>query len=183
VAIADHELNANVHLSASSPGGSGKASLEGASEGRVEIDGEFFDVSNLGAGRFLVRMAGSTEQLLVHVDDTRQPKAVSVEGRSIRVNLREARELALERALSNGPNQAKDGAVRTPMPGRIVRILVSPGQSVALGEPVVIVEAMKMENEVRAARAGTVGRIAVSDGMAVESGAILLEIESPSASS
>jgi biotin carboxyl carrier protein len=79
--------------------------------------------------------------------------------------------------------QAKDktkkggeGSVKTPMPGRIVRVLVKEGDIVKLGQPIVVVEAMKMENELAAGCAGTVSKVHVVAGGTVEGGAMLVEI-------
>ena len=67
-------------------------------------------------------------------------------------------------------------AIKAPMPGRVVRVLVAAGDRVKTRQGVVVVEAMKMENELRTPRDGTVKEIRVAAGSAVESGAILLVI-------
>jgi pyruvate carboxylase subunit B len=64
-----------------------------------------------------------------------------------------------------------------PMPGLVVRTMVAAGDRVAVGQGLVVMEAMKMENELRAAGAGTVRRVNVSPGMPVEKGAVLIELE------
>lgn len=74
------------------------------------------------------------------------------------------------------PKSGGEGAVRSPMPGRIVRLLVAEGDEVAAGHPVIVVEAMKMENELAAGRAGKVTKIHVATGATVESGALLVEV-------
>jgi biotin carboxyl carrier protein len=74
------------------------------------------------------------------------------------------------------PASGGEGAVRSPMPGRVVRLLVAEGADVEAGAPVVVVEAMKMENELAAGRAGKVTKIHVAAGAAVESGALLVEV-------
>ncbi len=63
------------------------------------------------------------------------------------------------------------------MPGKLVRVLVAPGQDVAAGEGLVVVEAMKMENELRAPKAGRVKDVPVREGQAVEAGALLVVVE------
>ncbi|MFO0553450.1 MAG: biotin/lipoyl-containing protein [Polyangiaceae bacterium] len=70
-----------------------------------------------------------------------------------------------------------EGIVRSPMPGRVVRVLVAQGDDVAAGAPVIVVEAMKMENELVASRAGKVKKVHASAGSTVEGGAALVEIE------
>jgi biotin carboxyl carrier protein len=64
-----------------------------------------------------------------------------------------------------------------PMPGRVVRVLVTPGQTVAPAEGLVVMEAMKMENELRSPRAGRVSEVHVREGQAVETGALLVVVE------
>ena len=64
-------------------------------------------------------------------------------------------------------------AIKAPMPGRVVRVLVAVGDRVTARQGVVVIEAMKMENEVRSPRDGTVKEIGVAAGAAVESGAVL----------
>jgi biotin carboxyl carrier protein len=66
--------------------------------------------------------------------------------------------------------------LRAPMPGLITRLLVAPGDTVAAGQGLVVMEAMKMENELRSQSAGTVRSVAVAPGTAVEKGALLVEL-------
>ncbi len=63
--------------------------------------------------------------------------------------------------------------VLAPMPGKIVRVLVKPGDSVRAGQGIVVIEAMKMQNEIRSPRTGTVERLLVSEGKAVNAGEVL----------
>ena len=72
---------------------------------------------------------------------------------------------------------AADGRVLAPMPGRVVKVLVEPGDVVEARQGVVVVEAMKMENELRAPRAGTVREVRVAEGAPVEAQAVLVVIE------
>ena len=105
-----------------------------------------------------------TGQLDVHVGDT--PVAVTLNGRR-RWGRKEKGGGA-----SSGPQR-----LVAPMPGKVVRVLVKAGDTVAAKQPVVVVEAMKMENELRAGREGTVAEIHVREGMSVDAGALLLVIQ------
>jgi biotin carboxyl carrier protein len=67
-------------------------------------------------------------------------------------------------------------AVRASMPGLVVDVLVSEGQTVAAGEILVILESMKMENEVRSPRDGRVSRVQVGPAETVEKGQILVVV-------
>lgn len=58
--------------------------------------------------------------------------------------------------------------VKSPMPGKVVKVLVSPGESVSAGQPVLLFEAMKMQNELRSPEDGVIAEIAVEAGQAIE---------------
>jgi biotin carboxyl carrier protein len=58
--------------------------------------------------------------------------------------------------------------VNSPMPGRVVKVLVSAGQTVSAGQPVLLFEAMKMQNELRSPGDGVISEIAVTAGQAIE---------------
>ncbi len=70
-----------------------------------------------------------------------------------------------------------DGKVRATMNGRVVAVLVKPGDKVAAGQPVMTLEAMKMEHVHTAGVAGTVSSIDVAEGEQVTTGKIVVEIE------
>lgn len=65
-------------------------------------------------------------------------------------------------------------AVTAPMPGNILKVAVTAGQSVKEGDLLVVLEAMKMENEIFAPKAGTVAQVLVSKGATVDTGATLV---------
>ena len=69
---------------------------------------------------------------------------------------------------ADGPQQLK-----APMPGKVVRVLVKPGEQVRARQPLVVIEAMKMENELRAVGDGVVAEITVAEGQSVDAGALV----------
>jgi 3-methylcrotonyl-CoA carboxylase alpha subunit len=66
------------------------------------------------------------------------------------------------------------GGLTAPMPGRVLAVLVSPGQEVARGAPLVVMEAMKMEHTVTAPRAGAIDKLCCSVGEQIKEGTELL---------
>ena len=66
--------------------------------------------------------------------------------------------------------------VKSPFPGNVNAVKVTPGQMVKEGDVLVIVEAMKMENEITAPKSGKVGQVLVQKGAVVETGAVLVTI-------
>ena len=70
-----------------------------------------------------------------------------------------------------------DGKVRAAMNGRVVAVLVRPGERVSAGQPVMTLEAMKMEHVHTAPISGTISAIDVAEGEQVTTGKIVVEIE------
>ena len=82
------------------------------------------------------------------------------------------------RVHTGGPRQvAKPGDVASPMPGRVVKVLVSKEQTVNLGDPVLIIEAMKMESRVPAPISGKVVALYVKEGDDVKTDETLVQLE------
>ncbi len=71
---------------------------------------------------------------------------------------------------------SKDGRVKAPIPGLVTRVMVSQGDRVEAGQPLLVLEAMKMENEITAPRAGVVSTLNVSPGRSVNLGETLVDI-------
>jgi biotin carboxyl carrier protein len=78
-----------------------------------------------------------------------------------------------------GAGAGSDGPrpVKAPMPGRVVRVLVQPGDEVIEGAGVVVIEAMKMQNELKSPKTGKVVRVAVEVGGTVGAGDVLAVVE------
>jgi propionyl-CoA carboxylase alpha chain len=74
-------------------------------------------------------------------------------------------------------SQLLPGSLVAPLPGTVVRVGVSAGDTVAAGDALIAIEAMKMEHEVRAGKDGTVAEVAVVVGDQVESGRLLVVVK------
>jgi biotin carboxyl carrier protein len=103
-------------------------------------------------------------------------RIVYLDGLAVPVSIVDPREQLTRRraAVSAG---AGPRSIVSPMPGRIVKVLVREGDTVAAQQELIVVEAMKMENELRAPRAGQVTSVKVVEGMSVESGVVLIVME------
>ena len=102
---------------------------------------------------------------------------VHVNGRMVQAGLRTSAQRLRGHPGGQSAAGAGDGRVVAPMPGRVVKVLVTPGTIVEAKQGVVVVEAMKMENELRAPRAGTVREVRVTEGASVEAQMVLVVIE------
>jgi biotin carboxyl carrier protein len=102
-------------------------------------------------------------------------RIVYVNGLAVPVSIVDPRERLVQRragvSAGTGPR-----SIVSPMPGRIVKVLVREGDLVAAHQGLVVVEAMKMENELRAPRAGQVSEVKVVEGMSVEAKAVLVTL-------
>lgn len=105
------------------------------------------------------------EQVIVGVGTLPVPAALEARRRSGRT--------------ADGPAGSGPQRILAPMPGKIVRVLVRPGDVVQPRHPLVVVEAMKMENELRATRDGTVADVLVQEGQSVEAGTLLVVVAAP----
>jgi len=119
-------------------------------------------------GVYLVMAGGRSYQ--VRVDGG----SVSACRRTFRVEVVDPRRWNRDRN-----HRQADGvqAVAASMPGKVVRVLVAPGDLVEAGQGLVVVEAMKMQNELKAVRAGRVATITANPGATVNAGEILATIE------
>jgi propionyl-CoA carboxylase alpha chain len=100
--------------------------------------------------------------MVVQVDSLLEGYLLSHGGTELKVLLRTRR--AAEYAARMPPKVPSDTSrlVRSPMPGLIVAVAVTPGQEVKLGQELCVLEAMKMENVLRAERDGMVGEVNIS---------------------
>ena len=158
----------------------------------IEIDGRVFDVQAARAGaRWSLLIAPSDQQVGadsgairafrshdVLVDDRRDGQFVMyIDGRLVPVSVpaRQRRARASDgRVQLEGERPCR---IAAPMPGRIVKLLVKPGDRVEAGQGLVVVEAMKMENELRSPASGTVSEVRVSEGALVEARTVLVVVE------
>ncbi len=102
---------------------------------------------------------------------------VHLDGRTIPVQIRPAGAFGRQNKAGAGAQATGPQRIVAPMPGKVVRVLVKPGDDVKARQGLVVVEAMKMENELRAARDGRVRDVAVAEGQSVDAGAVLLVVE------
>jgi biotin carboxyl carrier protein len=153
------------------------------------------DIEELGDERYVLKMQGRTHtvdaRVLEHgavsllvdgrsydveLDETGDEVQVLVGFELLTVDVADERTVRLRAGLS-GFSVSGKVVVTAPMPGKVVRILVTPGTEVTEGQGLVVVEAMKMENELRSPKAGKVLEVFAKEGSTVEANAKLLSVE------
>ena len=155
-----------------------KMSVEeiGGSSYKVTIDGEehVVDAQRITGNLWSVLYGNGSFE----VDVTSLPAEefeVLITGDCHKFTLMNEQRRAMIRA--GGKGSAGKAMLTSPMPGKVVKLLVKEGEEVGAGQGVIVVEAMKMENELKTALAGKVKEIFVEEGQVVESGAKLLLVE------
>ncbi len=138
---------------------------------RIDVDLAVLDASRDGA--LSIRVDGHVIDLTT--EGAPPELGVIASGHRSYVRVESERQRAAAVAMK-GAGGGGDDLVRSPMPGRVVRVLVAKDDVIAIGQPLVVIEAMKMENELRSKRDGKVVEVLVSAGAAVEGGAKLLRV-------
>jgi biotin carboxyl carrier protein len=158
--------------------------LDDAGRTRVVVDGveRAIELESVEAGAWLVRQGSG--QTLAYADGDNGKVTVSLKRGGadpvvVHAEVAEARSARVAALAQQTRGAAVAGplTVRSPMPGRVVKLLARAGERVAAGQAVVVVEAMKMENELRAPRAGTVREVRCAEGAAVEAGQDLVVVD------
>ncbi len=93
------------------------------------------------------------------------------------LDLKDELDIQLQEMGMSVANSEKMGNVTAPMPGLVLKLLVSPGDEVKKGDSLVILEAMKMENIIKSAGDGVVKSVLVSQNDAVDKNQVIIEIE------
>jgi biotin carboxyl carrier protein len=147
-------------------------------QGQVLLNGEPVEVDLTQVGNpelYSILFGGRSYDMLVQSE--RSNYTITFGGEQFVVQIEDERSRKLNQGRRAPALPQGELAIRAPISGLIVKVLVEPGDSVADGQPLVILEAMKMENEIRSLRTGVVKSVAVSAGERVEQNAALLVLE------
>ena len=148
-------------------------------ESGIKVDGRPTQAVLLGAPRTAQRRLARgqlSRGVLAMPGDEAGSWRLVFDGSRVEALVLDERGRIARNAGRSGAAATGSGTLKAPMPGLVVRVLVSVGEEVEAGQGLVVVEAMKMENELKAGRSGKVERILVEKGSRVEKGAVLLEL-------
>lgn len=121
-------------------------------------------------GELLLNIDGRVYNIIVNSNTFSH--SVYVNGRQFRLEKRSALKVLKE---ERGRTRRRD--VKISMPGRVIEVLASQGDTVQEGQPVLVVEAMKMQNELKSPQAGRLSHVFFKRGDYVEAGAVLFTVE------
>ena len=138
----------------------------------VKVDGVLTEVDVVPIGKQLsVRVNGKVVDLTT--EGSPPELGVVASGHRSYVRVVSDRERAAE-AAKKSRGGGSERVLKSPMPGRIVKVLVSKGDAVVAGQALFVIEAMKMENELKAKGPQTIAEVHVTVGMTVEANAKLV---------
>jgi biotin carboxyl carrier protein len=140
------------------------------------VDGEVFNLDVVMTARDVLSIVHQGRQYEAKREYSLMGEThIIVGSERFAAEVRDPRSLRSRRAAAGG--EAGPSKITAPMPGKIIRVVVSEGDEVEAGQPLVVVEAMKMQNEIKATKKGKVVKIAVKEASAVNAGDLLAIVE------
>ena len=160
-----------------------KAIVNGAEVGLVNTENKWFpdspgqySMEYVGDGKLLIQVDGRTfNTTLLEINRAEKSLVILINGQKQQVQIKEPLDELLH---SMGLDKIVDAGasnIKAPMPGLVLDVLVSQGDTVAKGDKVLVLEAMKMENIIKASGDGVVARILVNKGETVDKNQVLIE--------
>lgn len=154
---------------------------EGEGIAAAEVDGRRYEIEvrGLSQGQYLLLVGPNVYK--ARVEERRESHgasglfSVALKGRAYVITVVDPKRL--RSGQTPAAHDTGTAQIISPMPGKVVRVLVAPGAQVAAGDGIVVVEAMKMQNEMKSPKAGVVVSINAAAGATVSAGDVLAVIE------
>ena len=132
--------------------------------------------TQLAPGSYRVSVNGKNYTVsAVEGPDASGKMVVRISGVEREVSILDERALLLHRMGMSSGNDAAELELCAPMPGKVLNVLVKPGDSVNSGDSLLVLEAMKMENVIKSSVSATVEEVPANAGSAVEKGELLIK--------
>jgi biotin carboxyl carrier protein len=142
-----------------------------------EVNGEpiSLDMAPLGNGQYHVLLGHKSYRAeVVDIDVDAKTFVIKVNNHLHTVNLKDKRDLLMEKMGITAANNEKLNVIKAPMPGLIIDLKVQAGDIVKAGDPILILEAMKMENVIKSPGDGEIKSINIQRGDRVEKNQVLI---------
>ena len=156
-----------------------KAKVEGQFEFSIDPQKDFenLDIAEVRPGTFhILKNHQSYNAEVVKADLSAKQLTVKVNGRLYEVEIKGKMEQLLEKMGINAAASSKVNEIKAPMPGLVLSVDVSAGDTLKKGDAVIVLEAMKMENVLKSPGEGTVKSVEVKQGDAVDKGQVLIKL-------
>ena len=134
------------------------------------------DIVKVNSQEFSVLYKGRSFN--IEVIESKEPKHYNVNTRYFKFDVEVVdNESRYRQSRMQSKLVLNDNIIRSPMPGKVVRIFVKPGDIVEAGQPLIVLSAMKMESEFKAGQRGVVKEVPVKEGDTVDNDQLLVVIE------
>lgn len=155
-----------------------KYSVKLSEDGEAEINGRKVkvDLSQINNSAFLLKVNERPYEIASNKLENGR-FGFLVEGCYFDTFIRTKLQETADELMKNKMRESHKAEYKAPMPGLVLKIKKQKGESVSIGEPLLILEAMKMENELRATSSGVITSVKVKEGDSVEKGALIMTIE------
>lgn len=144
-----------------------------------EVNGKAVTVDAIQPGKNSLHLLYNSRSYTVELIDYRQDDkiaVVKVNNTTYDIKLKDETDDLLER-LGIGKQAHKIQQIKAPMPGKVLDIKVKEGDTIAKGDSLLVLEAMKMENVIKAPEEAKIKKVRATVGKAVEKNEILIELE------
>jgi biotin carboxyl carrier protein len=149
-------------------------------EGQLRLDDSpaDCDIQWQPGGLISILYKGKSYTATVEKADLKQKELqIRIDGQIYNLTVREPIDQLLGKMGMDLKATQKIEPIKAPMPGLVLKVMVSPGQQIKKGEGLLVLEAMKMENVLKAPADAMVKSVKVGERTAVEKGVILIELE------
>lgn len=144
----------------------------------LEINGKKInaELAHLGSHAYLLKINSKPFEAALHKKNSDRI-GLLIEGWYYDCTIRSKLQQTASEIIAKSIHSKRAVNLTAPMPGLVLKIKKQIGDAVEVGEPILLLEAMKMENEIRSTSHGVVKEIKVKEGDSIEKGGILLIIE------
>jgi biotin carboxyl carrier protein len=142
---------------------------------QCRLDGRELNLDAVEAGRDVLSIVIEGRAWEVKRERVGGEMHLMIAGERYSAEVRDPRSLRARQAAGAGMEGPKK--LVSPMPGKVVRVLVAAGAEVEAGQGIIVVEAMKMQNEIKSPKKGTVSKILAAEGATVNAGEALAIVE------
>jgi biotin carboxyl carrier protein len=142
------------------------------------VNGETYewDLQNVTDGYFHIMHHNKGYRAeIIKIEISTKTVDIKINGKIYSVTLKDKFDLLLEKMGMNQSAASKLNFIKAPMPGLIIDLKIKPGDTVKVGEPLLVLEAMKMENILKSPGEGVIKSVKVKKGDSVEKGQLLIE--------
>jgi biotin carboxyl carrier protein len=156
-------------LAAAPPGSNGEVAY------RVRLDGREITLSCVPLNHRALSLILNGESFEVQCEPTAESLQIALHGEMYECIVSNPRSLRARK--KTGLTDSGEQELTAAMPGKVVRIIVAPGDQIRAGQGILVIEAMKMQNEVRSPKDGQLKKLVVRQGANVVAGEVLAIIE------